>query len=617
MISAMSYVKVVVGLPLDGPFDYFVPAEFVDKITPGCRLQVSFGPRKIIAYAVALSTSSRVLKCKSVLKVIDNIPVLDSAMLALTKRLAEHYCCSWGQAIEAALPEELRNGKVIPEAVLPVPLCGLNRNDAFLIHAGDDVSKWEKYLDYIKEALRDNASVIVLLAGIGQVMKARSYIQANLGLEPELLFRKDRGQLSAWLKIREGKAKLILGTRSAVFAPAVSLGLIIVDEEQDPVYKQEQVPHYHARDVALMRGSIVKARVVLGSLSPSLESFYLAKSNKIKYILVPGRKNFPEIKVLNTRPVFARRDKSKPMFSKYLQDCVYTALESKKRILLFLNRRGFATYAACHNCGAALKCPRCNLSLVFHSKENILGCHHCNFKLVPPRICPSCNAGYIKYSGAGTQKLENALSGVFPAAKIIDIDDTAALDLLAGDIYVATSVVFKERDASFALAGVLMIDNSLNRVDLRSAEKVFGLLINLARLTSERLVIETGFPEHHCLKAIEAQDANIFYNEELKQRRQLGFPPFRHMIILKIRGKDADKAQSAAQELFNELNREKKSGLRIMSLSPGLPPKLRDYYYWQILTSASLLKKANAFLKKSLKTSRHSGIIITVDVDPV
>jgi len=613
----MSYVKVVVGLPVVGPFDYLVPAEFAGLITPGCRLQVSFGPRKIIAYAVALSKDSLVLNCKPVLKVIDSTPVLNSAMLALTKQLAEHYCCSWGQAIEAALPEEIRAGKGIPEMLSSAPSGSLNYNDVFLVHAGDDDSKWEKYLDYIKEALKDNASVIVLLAGLGQVMKARAYIQAKLGFEPELLFSKDRGQLSAWLKIRVGKAKLILGTRSAVFAPAVSLGLIIVDEEQDSVYKQEQVPHYHARDAALMRGNIEKARVVLGSLTPSLESFYLAKKNKIKYILVPGRKNFPEIKVLNTSPVFFKKGQSKPLFSKYLQDCVCTALEAKKRVLLFLNRRGFATYAACHNCGAALKCPRCNLSLVYHSKENILGCHHCNFKLVPPRICPSCNAGYIKYSGAGTQKLENALSGVFPAAKIIDIDDKAGLDLSAGDIFVATSSVFKEADASFALAGVLMIDNSLNRVDLRSAEKVYGLLINLARLAGERLVIETDFPGHHAIKAIEAQDANIFYDEELKQRRQLGFPPFRHAIILRIRGKDADKARSAAEELFNELNREKKSGLLVMSLSPGLPPKLRDYFYWQILTSAGSLKKANAFLKKSLKTSRHSGIIVTVDVDPV
>ncbi|MDP2905469.1 MAG: primosomal protein N' [Candidatus Omnitrophota bacterium] len=613
----MSYVKVVVGLPLDGPFDYLVPAEFVGLITPGCRLQVSFGPRKIIAYAVALSKDSPVLKCKPVLKVIDSTPVLNSAMLALTKQLAEHYCCSWGQAIEAALPQELRSGKVIPEAASPVLPGEPGRNDAFLVHAGDDLSKWEKYLDYIKEALKDNASVIVLLAGIGQVMKARGFIQANLGFEPELLFRKDRGQLAAWLRVREGKAKVILGTRSAVFAPAVSLGLIIVDEEQDPAYKQEQVPHYHARDAALMRGSIEKARVALGSLTPSLESFYLAKSDKIKYILVPGRKNFPEIKVLNTTPVFFKKGQTKPLFSKYLQDCVYTALEAKKRVLLFLNRRGFATYAACHNCGVALKCPRCNISLVYHSKENILGCHHCNFKLVPPRICPSCNSGYIKYSGSGTQKLENALAGVFPAAKIVDIDDKAVVDLAAGDIYVATSSVFKEADTSFALAGVLMIDNSLNRVDLRSAEKVYGLLINLARLTGERLVIETGFPGHHAIKALEAQDANIFYDEELKQRRQLGFPPFRHLILLKVRGKDSDKARSAAEELFNELNREKKSGLLVMSLSPGLPPKLRDYYYWQILIGAGSLKRANAFLKNSLKTSRHSGIIVTVDVDPV
>jgi len=613
----MSYVKVVVGLPLDGPFDYLVPAEFVGLITPGSRLRVSFGPRSLIAYAVGLRGNTRANNIKPVLKVIDTVPVLDSSMLALTKRLAEYYCCSWGEAIEAALPQELRTGRSISQAPGPLNPCRLPQADAQLIHAAGMDAKWEKYLEYIREALKNKASVLVLLTGVDALMKARQRVEAALGVEPLLLMRGERGSLPAWLKAREGGAGLIMGMRSAVFAPAPDLDLIIVDEEQDPVYKQEQAPHYHAREIALMRGEIEKIRVILGSISPSLESFYQAKKKKLRYVPLVRAGAYPQIKVLDSSRLFACRGKERPIFSKYLADCIYSACESKKRVLLFLNRRGFATYAACHNCGAALKCPRCNISLVFDDKKNVLSCHHCNFSMPPPRICPSCNAGYIKYSGTGTQKLEKALSAIFPRARIANTDGSAACKLDQADIFVATSSVFREDDSSFDLVGVLMIDNSLNRVDPRSGEKVFALLANLVRLSREKVIIETGFPAHQAIKAIESGKAGLFYAQELKQRRQSGFPPFRHMIILRVRGRSVEKTAAAAQRLFEGLSGGRAGGMKILSVAPGLPPKLRDNYYWQVLISALDPKKANVFLKKHLKNRHQSGIIVTVDVDPV
>lgn len=619
----MLYANVVLGLPIDGPFDYIVGADLENKITVGSRVKVNFRNKKEIAYVVALNNKTKIKKLKEVTELIDQSPILDKDMLLLTQKLAQYYCCSWGEAIEAALPVDLRKGKDVNqgdgslmEENRPQILVEKKRNVPIFVQGQN---RMPFYLKEIKAAQVAKQSVIFLLSDITEVEKAKTEIGKNLNIEAVVCFRNQPDELEVWEKIRQASSCVVVGTRSSIFSPVNNLGLIIVDQEDDQVYKQEQAPHYHAREVALMRAEIVGAKVILGNHSLSLESFYLAKEANINFEIIPSKLAYPQIKIIDVRRLAYAERKSKSLFSKFLADAIYNELGEKGKVLLVINRTGFATAAACHNCGVALKCPRCNINLVFHFQEDKLKCHHCNFKMEVPKICPSCNTGYIKYSGIGTEKVESEIARIFPQARIKIIeDDKQPTNLADADIFVGTSSVVKQQGIlNFDLVGVLAIDNSLNRVDFRAAEKTFSLLIGLVSLTPKKIIIQSAYANHYCFVALVQNDPQLFYKEELKQRKQLNLAPYRHVILIRVRGIDFEKAKKASLDLFEKLNNAKSASIKILSLNPGQPPKLRGNFYFQILMRAASPEKASQFLKLHLKDWHYSGIIVTVDVDPI
>ncbi|PIQ90423.1 MAG: primosomal protein N' [Candidatus Omnitrophica bacterium CG11_big_fil_rev_8_21_14_0_20_41_12] len=475
------------------------------------------------------------------------------------------------------------------------------------------------YLKEIKEALAAKQSVIVLFSDIKEIERAKEQIQKSLGVEAFVSFRKQVDELQSWGKIRQAEYCVVLGSRSSIFSPVNNLGLVIIDSEDNSVYKQEQVPHYHAREVALMRAQIAGAKIVLGSRCLSLESFYLAQKEKLKFEIIPPQAAYPLVKVIDLRRLAYSERKSKSILSKFLADAISATLAEKGKILVVINRTGFATVAACHNCGVSLKCPRCNINLVFHFEEDKLKCHHCNFKLEVPKICPSCNAGYIKYSGLGTEKVESEIARIFPQASIKILNEQkAGADFSSADIMISTPAVAKQEGVlDFDLVAVLAIDNSLNRVDFRASEKTFSLLLGLINLTSKKVIIQSANANHYCFQALIKNEPELFYKEELKQRKQLNFAPFKHMILLKIRGADLEKVKKASADLFQRLNNIKTASMKMLALNPGSPPKLRGNFYYQILMRASSAEKASHFLKLHLKDWHYSGIIVTVDVDPV
>jgi primosomal protein N' (replication factor Y) len=608
----------VVGLPVSGPFDYIVPAEIAKKIQIGSRVWVDFRGRRIGGYVVAISRQSNIKKLKTLSELIDALPLLDKNMLLLTKEVSDYYCSTWGEVIETALPEALRKGKpiTIAEGIkIKQDKC---KTDYLLVHDLDGQARWDVYIERIKEVLSLNKSVILLSPDINSIKKAKNIIDEKIGCFSGISYRKQPQELNEWVKIKQGKAKLVVGTRSAIFAPLGNLGLIIIDEEEDSVFKQDQVPHYNAREVAFMRARIERAKLILGSVSPSLETFYLHKKNRIKYLNLQRKKVFPEIKIIDTRHLPYQEKRQRLVFSRFLTDSIYSVLGLEGKVLLFLNRRGFATHATCHNCGISLKCPRCNINLVYHFEANILNCHYCNFKMETPKICPHCNSGYIKFSGVGTEKIESELSRIFPQAKITRLDTNKNVEINDADIFVSTSSIFKRHNLNFDLIGVLSVDNSLNRIDFRASEKTFALLAGLLGLTNKQIIIQTSFPQHHCFKAITEKDTSFFYEKELKERFQLKFPPYKHIILVKLRGKNADSAKRLSQLLFERLKGSSNNkSIKIVSLNPCQPSKLRGNFYWQVLIIGGNIKKIVDFLKIKLKVFAHSGIIITVDVDPV
>jgi primosomal protein N' (replication factor Y) len=377
------------------------------------------------------------------------------------------------------------------------------------------------------------------------------------------------------------------------------------------------VPHYHAREAAFMRCRLEKTGLILGSRSPSLEMYYLVKQGVISCECLPRQTSFPEIKIADMRhiPLFERRKRS--VFSRYLLDSILSTLQAGGKTLLFLNRKGFATAASCATCGHVLKCVRCNSNLVYHYRNKELHCPYCTFSMQAPKLCPACNSGYIKFSGLGTEKIESELALQVPQARIRRPLEHEPLTVKDADIVVASEGSIRSAEMKFDLIGVLSIDNSLNRTDFRASERAFFLLAELLRLSDKRIIIQTRLPRHICFTSLQEKDADAFYTEELKQRKQLRLPPFSHIIHVKLRGAQEEKVKAAAQELFELLLANRKKGIRVISVNPGQPSKLRGNYYWQVLLGAAEAKKISGFLKPQLKNFKHSGIIVTVDVDPI
>jgi primosomal protein N' (replication factor Y) len=575
---------------------------------------------------VGLTKKTDIKNLKNILELLDDAPLLDKNMLSLTKEISDYYCCSWGEVIAAALPETLRKIKGLPKLNVPQkPALGLQRplpwklnEQVELIHDLDGRARWEIYLKAIKETLDIRKSVIVLVSDIGYALKVKDSIGATLDIPVATLYRKYPQELEEWIKVKGGMVGVAVGTRSGIFAPFDNLGLVIIDEEHSPIYKQDQVPHYHAREVSFMRVAMEKARLILGSSRPSLETFYLAQKSKIKYTFIPRSMHFPEIKTIDAKFILAKSQARKTEISKYLEDALGATLNAKGKALLFLNRKGFATVAFCYSCGTVLKCPRCNINLAYHFKEGLLNCHYCNFKILPPKICLSCNSGYIKYTGAGIEKIESELSRIFPQARIKGVEKDGYLNIDDGDIFITTKPIIGPMNYNFDLVGILSLDNSLNRVDFRAAEKTFGLLVNFLSLTSRRLIVQTRLSHHHCLGALINKDINIFYKEEMKQRKQLRFPPYGHIGLVKLRGKIEERVKASSGDLFNGLqNYNKDRKIKIVSVNPGQPSKLRGNFYWQVLIKSDTALRISKFLKNYLKDFSHSGIIVTVDIDPV
>ncbi len=646
----MLYAQVVFGLAVSGPFDYIVPQALVKKIRAGSRVKVSFGRRMLIGYVVGLTHTTRIKKLKPIAELIDPTPVLNKNILKLTKWLSDYYCCCWGEAIETALPEALRRGLSIPAAEYNDYPRASRAPQPILLQCLDRKARWDFYLKEIRRTMDEKNPVIMLLPDMQALYRAKEDIISGLDITPALLYRKQPKELDEWLKIKGGESRVVLGTRAAIFAPLENPGLIIIDEEGDFAYKQDQVPHYHARETALKRAGIDNAQVILGGSVVSLESFYLSKKGKIRRVFIHSRPQncglqavdgawplsippkaprtevragfipcsakLPQVDILP--PARRRGIKNADILSRYTLDSIAGCLASGKKILIFLNRKGFATFAYCHNCGLPLKCPRCAVNLVYYFQGNTLNCHYCNFKMQPPEICPSCNAGYIKYSGLGTEKIESELARIFPQARIAKWNEEGQSSLNDADIFVAGQKIIKVADLKFGLIVVMAVDNSLNHIDFRSAERTFATLNGLLGLTDEKIIIETYLGSHHCFKALKSGDINLFYDEELRHRKQLNFPPYRHLGLVKLRGKDYAKVKEAAEACFNRLTKGNKDKfIKILSINPGHHPKLRGNFYWQILFSSTKPKALVEFLKINLKDFRHSGIIVTVDIDPI
>lgn len=665
-----TFANAVINRPIEGHFTYSIPDGLKDTVRVGSIVEISFGKKIETGYVIGISHESKFLAIKPILRVLAESMVIDHDILQLTKWISEYYYCSWGEALAASVPAVIKKpllGKkhkkrkkieeIEPEFIdgsdehlVPNPeqkqaletikkSIDERRHAVFLLHGVTGSGKTEVYLQSIGHALDTGLSSIVLVPEISLTPQTVARFRARFGDRIAILHSRLVGSERAleWQRIASGSAQIVVGARSAIFAPVKNLGLVVVDEEHETSYKQEDVPRYHAREAAIKRAELSNASVILGSATPSLESFHAAKNGVFQLIELPERidsRMLPEVEIVDMKEEFTKAKKF-PVFSQQLKEWIEKDVNEKKQAILFLNRRGFSTFVSCRKCGYVVKCRRCSVSLTYHSHTKKLTCHHCNFTMDPPDICPQCNSSYVKYWGIGTEKVESECYRLFPDAVIarMDTDITKKrgthIRILSKfkdhkiDILIGTQMIAKGLDfPKVTLVGVISADTALNLADFRSAERTFNLLTQVAGRAGRsdlggRVIIQTYTPQHYAIQAAKNHDYNTFYTKEITFRKELNLPPFCHLVNITLRSRKEDKVLKAAEELKSMIEKEDTDKkVEILGPAPSPISKMKGMFRWNIYLRSEKSEDILPILKSALKHIKISGIIVTVDVDP-
>ncbi len=611
-------VQVVVGLPVEGPFDYSIGTQFSDSVAVGQRVKVLFNRHPRLGVIVGFKQKSPFKKLNPIVSVLDAPPSLDQNALQLTRSLSQYYGCSWGEAIETYLPNSLRMFQKLDfvkrTTDTPRPVNKIAKN--ILVHDVTGDKRWPFLFSEIQNTLDQGEAVIFLVPEIAYVKGIVLKLQANLKCFPAVAALnkklKPNEELGQWKNIKEGKIRLVVGSRSAVFAPVSALGLIVIYEEEHSSYRQEQMPHYHVHAVCEWRSQLEKCSLVWVSRAPSVELWKEAKAKKWERIsfLPDHTASMYTIDMSNYGPKHSR-------ISFPLQNFIQEALAKGQKVILYLNRRGFTTFTRCEHCGLIIKCERCDTPLIYFYAKKIMICRYCQAKKILPKICPQCQKAYLRSMGSGTEKLESEIARFYPQAKIFCYDKENQVLPQDCHIIIATQAILKEEKLEAYVVAVLDFDAQLNHPDFRSAHKAFATLIRLRQFAREKFLVQTRLPDHYSLKAASKMDFDFFYKEELYLRKELGLAPFKSLLLLKIRGVQEQSVVDQSQILFEELEARRSKEIEISEPYPEGIIKLRGQYRYNIMLKASssgqLLKLVKGVLKKF---KRKKGIIVTIYVDP-
>jgi primosomal protein N' (replication factor Y) len=807
--------RVSLEIALRKEFDYLIPPGLAGQIEVGSRVQVPFGPRKILGCVTALAEESAHTHLKPILKVIGVQTLVTPKVLKLARWIAEYYCCAPETALKSVLPEAVRKEEsgwrerlfvraltvsgefpklpkrqqevwniigerrelplselvelaettaatvrkledrglveiapqiserdpyarehILPSQPLPLnpaqakaleeimkamggtgvppvvsgvapetvagqtmasstttnpnrPAHDEIRRDAefdgrdarathntsartFLLHGVTGSGKTEVYLQAIAHALEQGKGAIVLVPEISLTPQTVERFKARFSSgKLQTLVAVLHSHLSAgerhdeWHKIRQGRARIVIGARSAIFAPVEPLGLIIVDEEHEHSYKQEEAPRYHARDVAIMRGQMENAVVVLGSATPSLESYYNCKHGKYTLLELPERvddQKMPHVRIVDMRQAASqqRGKEGIPIFSPQLKEAITQRLERGEQTILFLNRRGYSTSLQCPKCGEVVQCPNCSLALTFHRQEQKLCCHICGHVAPVPSVCPNvkCKNPAIRFAGTGTQRVEETLAKLFPQARIkrMDADTmkrkddyrkvlgdfrTGKTDILVGTQMIAKGLHFP----NVTLVGIIYADLALHQPDFRAGERTFQLLTQVAGRAGRgdvegEVFVQAFAPFHPAIQYARRHDFPGFYEQEIEFREQLKYPPVSRVALLTLKGRNEDKVKFSAEHLrkvleslvhspqSTDISASAKPGYGLKTVDfrdliiagPAPAPLLRaeTFYRYQIMLRTRAMSKLSHALAKIIATlTLPDDVTLAVDIDPV
>ncbi|MCU0247579.1 MAG: primosomal protein N' [Bryobacter sp.] len=796
------YCDVSLPVPLDQPFTYSLPAAIVGRVRPGCRVLVPFGPRSMTGMVLAVHENPPVQAARDILRLVDDMPVLDAALLDLGRWIAAYYCAPLGEVLRTMAPMtgEIRRGKVFsltdagrdvvrqlwigeereddPDYVLlrslearPLNLAtlkakvadaarrlaalakrGLIRGEddyverdplrasaarliveflsrgedklpkaqrellAFLeLHPGrhrlselestvkhaspaaralarrgcvalklDDnpasyvdrrpppplnedqhrayeaicaaaaskqfqpfllqgvtgSGKTEVYLRCIEAVLAEGRGALLLVPEIALTPQVAGQFLGRFGDRVAILHSafSDSERAAQFRKIRAGEARVVVGTRSGVFAPVKDLGLVIVDEEHDGSYKQEETPRYNGRDVAVVRARAAGAVIVLGSATPALETRYNVERGKYRLLELPGRieaRPMPEVEIVDQRTEFLETGQQRT-FSRRLVEMVRQRLDAREQVMLLMNRRGFSSFVACRSCGHRIECVNCAVTLTFHRRDRRLLCHYCNYAERVPQLCPQCQSEHIYFLGTGSEKVEDELGELFPAARIARMDrDTVVTKrhyetILSGfregayDILVGTQMIAKGHDIpNVTMVGIVNADIGLGMPDFRAAERTFQLLTQAAGRAGRgavagTVVIQTINPDHYAVRFASQQNYRLFYEKEIQFRRAMRYPPFAALANVVVRAAEQERAFAMASELAALVNPPPEY-TRVLGPSEAPVRKLKAEFRYQMLIKSQqrrLLGELLNRLRRHAYEQKWPATALVIDVDP-
>lgn len=743
-LSIKQYAEVVLNVPIDKKFHYRVPTSMSDEIEIGKLVKVPFGKRQMIGYCVGFVDTPQVKEAKDIIKVLNHGLILDGSMLSITRWIADHYFCGWGEALDAVLPSSVRKGlrsrtiqivelakdkecvkaeltnlkKRSPKQVRVLEIlldtegsitrreledlsgCG---SSAFgrLTQLGlvkvtkvptleaitqEHITKSQHLtptdeqrvaLDLARSKLAEEKFGVILLQGITGSGKTEVYLQTiqealirgrkaivlvpEIALTPQTIWRfKARfdniavlhSNLSGgqhylqWQAIKEGRADVVIGARSAVFAPLSNLGVIIIDEEHENTYKQDNVPRYHAREVAIMRARHANALVILGTATPSLESFYNAQIGNYDRVVLHKRvegRPLPPVDIVDMRQEIRER-RGRFYLSRLLEKCIEQTLARREQVILFLNRRGFTPFITCKRCGFVLKCKRCDIALNYHKKISQALCHYCHYEAPAPEQCPECGNTALKHFGFGTEKIEDEVKKRFPGHNVLRMDsdtmrghnayEKALSSFRRGDIDIllGTQMIAKGFDfPNVTIVGIVSADTMLNIPDFRASERTFQLLAHASGRTGRgpkggRVVIQTFNPAQYSIVCAATHDYEKFASKELEYRKQLNYPPFSKLMMILFRGSKLEAVKERSFIVAERLKNFAKSfvetqdfaPLQVLGPAPAPIARIKNKFRWHIIAKAQDYETFQKMLEDAKNELRPSkGVQAIIDVDPM
>ena len=549
----------------------------------------------------------------------------------------------------------------IRNAIAPSSSGTVEQSPTFLLHGVTGSGKTEVYMQAMAEILAHGKSVIVLVPEISLTPQTASRFVGRFGDRVALLHSRlsDGERYDQWHRIQKGEADIVIGPRSAIFAPVKELGLLIIDEEHSDSYKSDTAPRYHAREVAQKRSELANCPVLLGSATPSLESFYRAKNGHYRLLEMRDRvldRKMPDVHIVDMRAEFKKGNRT--IFSDLLRSSIEERLVRREQIILFLNRRGHSTYVFCRTCGYVEQCDNCSISLTYHRETKRLICHHCGNKRPTHPACPQCGSEAIRFFGAGTEAVEQEVHKAFPKAnaKRFDADSTSrknahqqileAFEQQQIDILIGTQMVSKGLDfPNVTLVGVIAADTALNLPDFRASEQTFSLLTQVAGRSGRaelegKVVIQTYMPEHYCILAAQKHDYLDFYTQEVEARGALRYPPFSHVATLLLRGRDEKEVIKTAHAVRDQLelwqadqrhtsvgaflvdapSADEEATVEILGPAPAPLSKIEGKFRWHLLLRSNAVEKIGQLLKRLTEEPpaaiKSNAVEFVIDIDP-